>query len=449
MGGMDTGSHTTIFALASGSGRAGVSVFRVSGPEAGQLVETLTQKNTPKPRAAVLRTVFAASGDAIDSGLLLWMPGPGSFTGEDVAEFHTHGSPAVIEAMGTACLAAGARQAGPGEFTRRAFDNGRMDLTEAEGLADLIDAETEGQRAQALRQMQGGLRQAYEAWRSHMIDALAAIEGEIDFPDEEDVPDALSHNAYAPLQAAMADMRTALDDGARGERIRAGLDITIIGPPNAGKSTLLNRLAGREAAIVSDTAGTTRDIIDVHMVMAGLPVRLSDTAGLRMSDDRIEAEGVRRAEARAEDSDIRIGMIDGSAAEDIDTVTDQLSTGDFLLINKSDLGGASLNVTTPAALFPISAHSGEGLEVFRLALETAITDRFAVSQSAGLTRARHRDCTQRALTALDRAVSQLGSAPELSGDDVRAALHAIKELAGEADIEAVLDRIFSRFCIGK
>ena len=246
---MNSGSSDTIFALASGSGRAGVSVFRVSGPDAGGIVFALTGKNTPAPRKSVLREFLAADGAAIDSGLLLWMPGPGSFTGEDVAEFHTHGSPAVIEAMGTACLDAGARQAGPGEFTRRAFENGRMDLTEAEGLADLIDAETEGQRAQALRQMQGGLREAYESWRSHLIDALAAIEGEIDFPDEQDVPDALSHNAYGPLQTAMTEMQQALDESERGERVRAGLDITIIGPPNAGQSTLLNRLAGRDAAI--------------------------------------------------------------------------------------------------------------------------------------------------------------------------------------------------------
>lgn len=437
----------TIFALASGSGRAGVSVFRVSGPEAGRIVQALTGKNVPAPRRAALRDFKGADGTAIDSGLILWMPGPGSFTGEDVAEFHTHGSPAVIEAMAKACLAAGARQAGPGEFTRRAFDNGRMDLTEAEGLADLIDAETEGQRQQALRQMKGGLRGTYEAWRSELIDALAAIEGEIDFPDEADVPDALSHAAYAPIQTALSGMNGALRDGDRGERIRAGLDIAIIGPPNAGKSTLTNYLAGREAAIVSDEAGTTRDIIDVHMVIAGLPVRLSDTAGLRETDNVIEAEGVKRAKARSRDSDIVIAVVDPA---NIDTRAFQDECPDFVLINKSDLNQAAKPDELPQGKqFFVSAATGDGIEPFRLALEAMITDRFAVSQSAGLTRARHKDCVARAADALSRASDHLAIAPELSGDDVRAALHAIKELAGEADIEAVLDRIFSRFCIGK
>ncbi len=446
---MTSQSSETIFALASGSARAGVSVFRVSGSDAGHLLKKLTSYRLPKPRAAVLRSFFAPDGAPSVSGLVLWMPGPKSFTGEDVAEFHTHGSPAVIEAMAAACLAYGARQAGPGEFTRRAFDNGRMDLTEAEGLADLIDAETEGQRAQALRQMQGGLRSMYEGWRSELIDALAAIEGEIDFPDEGDVPDALSHSAYAPLQTALTDMRRALKDSERGERIRAGLDITIIGPPNAGKSTLLNRLAGRDAAIVSDIAGTTRDIIDVHMVMAGLPVRISDTAGLRSSEDSVEAEGVRRAETRAKDSDIRIGVIDGSLREDHSAVLAQLEDGDFLLVNKLDKGTANFEAKTPAKMIAISAQTGQGIDAFQTQLEALITARFAVSETAGLTRARHKDCTNRAMSALTRAVDHLAIAPELSGDDVRGALHAIKELAGEADIEAVLDRIFSRFCIGK
>ena len=443
-------SDHTIFALASGAGRAGVSVFRVSGPGAGHVVKTLTKRLPPKPRLSVIREFKTQSGEVIDAGLLIWMPGPRSFTGEDVAEFHTHGSLAVIEAMADAFTAAGARQAGPGEFTRRAFDNGRMDLTEAEGLADLIDADTESQRRQALRQMQGGLRDVYEAWRSHLIDALAAIEGEIDFPDEQDIPDALSHAAYGPLQAALSDMRARLEDSERGERIRAGLDVTIIGPPNAGKSTLINYLAGRDAAIVTDEAGTTRDVIDVHMVMAGLPIRLSDTAGLRETENVIEAEGVRRAKARSETSDIRIAMVD--ASQDIDvSLAEALSPGDFLLINKIDVAGA-VKINVPhddIHIFKISAKDGRGLPAFQAALEAAITDRFSVGQNAGLTRARHKACAAQAITALTRAVDHLGVAPELAGDDVRAALHAIKELAGEADIEAVLERIFARFCVGK
>lgn len=446
---MTSSSSHTIFALASGSGRAGVSVFRVSGPDARELIRSITGKKEPKARQSSFRAFYTDQNQPIDAGLILWMPGPASFTGEDVAEFHTHGSPAVIEAMGKALMAAGARLAEPGEFTRRAFENGRMDLTEAEGLADLIDAETDGQREQALRQMQGGLRETYETWRSQLIDALAAIEGEIDFPDEEDVPDALSHKAYAPLNTAMTSMQAALDDSDRGERVRSGLDITIIGPPNAGKSTLLNRLAGRDAAIVSDTAGTTRDIIDIHMVISGLPVRLSDTAGIRQTHDMIEAEGVRRAEERSDTSDIRIGVVDSTDTTALSRITSQLRTGDFLLLNKSDQEAFDVSAPARASVFKVSALTGDGIQAFQKALEFTVRERFSVSQSAGLTRARHKDCTERAVAALRRAIDTLAVAPELSGDDVRTALHAIKELAGEADIEAVLDRIFSRFCIGK
>lgn len=445
-------SHSTIFALASGAGRAGVSVFRLSGPLAGHVVETLTARATPAPRVATLRTFRGVDGEPIDSGLLLWMPSPESFTGEDVAEFHTHGSPAVIEAMGAAFHNAGAEQAGPGEFTRRAFENGRMDLTEAEGLADLIDAETEGQRKQALRQMRGGLRTVYEGWRETLIDALASIEGEIDFPDEADVPDALAHVAYAPLSTVIAGMQSALADSERGESVRAGIDIAIVGPPNAGKSTLLNRLSGRDAAIVSDIAGTTRDIIDVPLVIAGLPVRLSDTAGLRESGDIIETEGVRRATSRSLESDLRIGVMDASDRLLDQTWLSVMQEGDFLLANKTDTAGPkNLNVLEARnfQIFQVSAKTGEGIERFREALEADIISRFSVSQDAGLTRVRHRDCVSRAVEALMRAREALALAPELSGDDIRAALHAIKELAGEADIEAVLGRIFSRFCVGK
>lgn len=440
---------STIFALASGAGRAGVSVFRVSGPDTKQIIKTLTGRKAPKPRFAALRTFKHQDGTPIDEGLLLYFKGPASFTGEDVAEFHTHGSPAVTELMAEAFLAAGAKQAGPGEFTRRAFDNGRMDLTEAEGLADLIDAETKGQHTQALRQMQGALRQTYEGWREHILDALASIEGEIDFPDEADVPDVLAHRAYAPLEAARTDMTRLLSEASRGERIRDGLTLAIIGAPNAGKSTLLNALAGREAAIVSNIPGTTRDIVDVHLTLAGLPVQIADTAGLRDTGDTIEAEGVKRAEQRANESDIRIAVIDGSAPNPDMTSLSLLKDGDIVLINKTDQGSNPLPMDINYTVMPISAKTGQGLDPFYGALESVIKSRFSVTRDAGLTRARHRNCTQRALDALTRAQSQLVMAPELAGDDCRTALHAIKELAGETDIDAVLDRIFSRFCIGK
>ena len=243
--------NDTIFALSSAPGRAGVSVFRVSGPQAGGVLEGMLWSSLPNPRQAVLRKIYNEDG-ILDEALVLWMPAPKSFTGEDCAEFQIHGSLAIIESLAAALLSQGARQAQAGEFTRRAFENNKMDLTEAEGLADLIDAETEGQRKQALRQMQGGLKESYISWRETLLDALAQIEGEIDFPDEEDIPDELSHRAYPYLTQVMVQMEKLLQDANRGERIRAGLDIAIIGAPNSGKSSLINALAGREAAIVTD-----------------------------------------------------------------------------------------------------------------------------------------------------------------------------------------------------
>ena len=440
--------NDTIFSLSSAPGRAGVSVFRVSGVAARDVLSAIIKSKLPCPRQASLKRLYNKDV-MIDEALVLWMPSPNSFTGEDCAEFQVHGSPAVIEAMALALLANGARQAEAGEFTRRAFENNKMDLTEAEGLADLIDAETEGQRQQALRQMQGGLKDTYNSWREILLDALAQIEGEIDFPDEEDVPDMLSHRAYPYLTQVMDSMEAVLSDACRGERIRAGLDIAIIGAPNAGKSSLLNNLAGREAAITSEQAGTTRDIVEVQMTLGGLPVRLSDTAGLRETEEVIEAEGVKRAKARAVESDIRILVQESS-----NTVWDKetlslLSCDDFVLINKADLGGENNPPALDAKCFEVSAITGLNLDVFRAALEKQVIDKFSPSQDAGLTRARHRDCVQRALKSLGMGRQNLGRAPELTGDDIRSALHALKELSGEIDIESVFDRIFSRFCVGK
>ncbi len=455
-------SADTIFALSSAPGRAGVSVFRVSGPQASSIIESLTQKPCPVPRQAVLRDIYRHD-EIIDSALVLYMSGPKSFTGEDVAEFQTHGSLAVIEAVAACLLSAGASQARAGEFTRRAFLNGRMDLTEAEGLADLIDSETDGQRKQAMRQMQGGLRETYEDWRTELIDALAMIEGEIDFPDEGDVPDALARRAGPYLIRARDKMQQAVKNADRGERVRSGIDLVVVGAPNAGKSSIINKLAGRDAAIVSDQAGTTRDIIDVQMTIAGLPVRLSDTAGLRVSANEIEAEGVRRAQERASQSDLCLLVYDssqdGSSEHNVYvsdfTVNDR--GYDAIIANKSDLlshkdkkvtqTGPKLSRDIP--LFSLSAETGEGFSALTDWLEAEIINRYSPQNLPGLTRARHVDCVNRAIEAVSRGHDNLSIAAELAGEDVRTALHAIKELAGETDMEAVFDRIFSRFCIGK
>ena len=451
----DKQSMDTIFALASGSGRAGVSVIRISGPDAHKACRALLGGKLPKARRASLRTVQNPyDGSPIDQALVLRFNGPASFTGEDLVELQLHGSTAVVQAVASALFALGLRQAVAGEFTRRAFDNGRMDLTEAEGLADLIDAESEAQRQQAYRQMDGGLRRIYEDWRSQLLDALAAIEGEIDFPDEQDVPDKLSKAAGPGLDALIGALSKALEDSQAGERIRHGVDIAIIGPPNAGKSTIINSLVKKNAAIVSDEAGTTRDIVEVPIDIAGVPVRLSDTAGLRETESRVEAEGVRRARVRAESADLRIGVIDISDQSALPDIVDQLSRGDIIVFNKTDLVDgvdAPLNVSRETfTVLQLSAKDGErGIAALRGALESIIAQRYSVREDAGLTRARHRDCVSRAKEALANARQNLDIAPELSGEDMRRALHAIKELAGEADIDAVLDRIFSRFCIGK
>ena len=440
--------NDTIFSLSSAPGRAGVSVFRVSGEAAGNVLDNLLNSSRPVPRKASLKKLYGGDG-LIDEALVLWMPGPKSFTGEDCVEFHVHGSPAVIEALAMALLQKKCRQALPGEFTRRAFENNKMDLTEAEGLADLINAETQGQRKQAMRQMQGGLRELYNGWRETLLDALAQIEGEIDFPDEGDIPDGLSHKAYPYLKDTMVSMESSLSGAHRGERVRSGLDITIIGAPNSGKSSIINYLSDRDVAIISNIAGTTRDIIDVQLNLGGLPVRLSDTAGLRDTSDVIEAEGDRRARTRAQESDIRIYVQDSTNGDWDMSALSKLSDLDFVLINKVDLQ----DLTVPPALKPnyfyVSALTGENLEVFRDALERRVIEMFSPSQDAGLTRARHRDCVERANQAVGSALNHLGAAPELAGDDVRSALQALKELAGEVDIEVVFDRIFSRFCVGK
>ncbi|MCR9129083.1 MAG: tRNA uridine-5-carboxymethylaminomethyl(34) synthesis GTPase MnmE [Alphaproteobacteria bacterium] len=439
----------TIYALASGPGRAGVAVIRVSGPAAGTALDALAGTPGPAPRQAVLRRFRARGGEVIDQGLALWFPGPASFTGEDCAEFHVHGGPAVIAAMADALSAAGLRPAEAGEFTRRAFANGKMDLTEAEGLADLIDAETEGQRAQALAQMTGTLKALYEGWREALITVLAALEGEIDFPDEDDVPDHLSETAGAPLAALAEALAAHLDDDRRGERVREGFVIALIGAPNAGKSSLLNRLARREAAIVTDIPGTTRDVVEVRLVLGGFPVILADTAGLREAVDQVEAEGVRRALARAEDADLRLVLVDVSRETLAEALIERLRPGDAVIWNKADLVAPAGAPPDGIDAFAVSALTGEGLESLEAWLSSVVTARLSARETPALSRARHRAGVERALDHLQGAQRRLGDAPELAAAEVHLALRALEGLTGRIDVEDVLDRVFSQFCIGK
>ncbi|MEP1229475.1 MAG: tRNA uridine-5-carboxymethylaminomethyl(34) synthesis GTPase MnmE [Litorimonas sp.] len=443
----------TIFALSSAPGRAGVSVFRLSGPQSQSALEKMTQKKTPTARQAVLRKLYDVSGNVLDHPLIFWFPAPKSFTGQDCAEFHVHGSLAVIEGVAEALLALGLRQARAGEFTRRAVENNKMDLTEAEGLADLIDAQTDGQRRQALQHMDGSLRHIYEAWRELLLDAMAQIEGEIDFADEGDVPDALSHAAYPYLRDCAKDMRISLSEMGRGQAIRSGLDIAIIGLPNAGKSTLMNHLARREVAITSPEAGTTRDIIEASVSLAGLPVTISDMAGLRDTDNVIEAEGVKRALKRGDDAHIRLFILRPELDLDLEAQLISLSVkfkpDDIIYINKSDTYDENNFNFNDKHCVVGSALKGESTDNLLSHFEELIADKYTQGGAAGLTRQRHADCVRKALSGTERAMNNLGDAPELASDDIRLSLQALEELAGRADIEQVFDRIFSRFCIGK
>lgn len=433
----------TIYALASGAGAAGVAVVRVSGTGAGAALAALTGRPLPRPRmATVRRLVDPGTAETLDEALVLWMPGPGSFTGEDVVELHLHGGRAVvagvIEALGRR---PGLRPAEPGEFTRRAFEAGRMDLTAAEAVADLVAAETAAQRRQALRQMGGALARLYDGWRERLVRALAHVEAAIDFPDE-DLPGGILGAAAGEVAALEAAIGAHLDDGGRGERLRAGVSVAIVGAPNAGKSSLLNALAGRDVAIVSARAGTTRDVIEVHLDLAGCPVILADTAGLRETDDEIEAEGVRRARDRAAGADLTIALFDATTVPD--AATRALLGPDTIVVrSKADLGPPVGDIGG----LSVSARTGEGMEALVARLTAAVTNRFVAGDQPALTRARHRAALTEARDALAR--SRSAPLPELAAEDLRLAARALGRITGRIDVEDLLDVIFRDFCIGK
>ncbi len=442
-------SSDTIYALASGSGRAGVAVYRLSGADAGAALVQLTRRPLPESRKAVRARLWDSSDELIDDGLVLWFPAPASFTGEDVVELHLHGGRAVALALAEALGRLGLRPAEPGEFSRRAFLNGKLDLTQAEAMADLVEAETAAQRRQALRQMEGGLARLVEEWRSRLVSALAHLEAVIDFADDG-IPDGLLERVEGEV-AALADVLDShLADNHRGERLRDGIHIAIIGAPNAGKSSLLNRLAGREAAIVSSTAGTTRDVIEVHLDLLGWPVVLADTAGLRQAACAVEAEGVRRALARAEAADLKLAVFDaGSEGAMVDAATlAVIDDATLVVVNKLDVAEAPLPETIagrPAVL--ISARSGAGLDQLVDALGAAVAARFAVGGAPVLTRARHRRAVEEGVAALRRF--NPGGAVELAAEDLRLAARALGRIGGRVEVDEVLDVIFHEFCIGK
>ena len=439
----------TIFAVASGAGRGGVAIIRVSGPGSGGVLEELTQRHLPRPRMAARRPIKAASGDVIDEALVLWFPKPQSFTGEDVAELHVHGGMAVIAGvLETLAAEDGLRPAEAGEFTRRAFENGKLDLTEAEGLADLVNAETEAQRRQALRQMHGALGEIYESWRDRLVRASGHLEATIDFSDE-DLPSNVDAQVYDDVASLRREIEEHLSDGSRGERIRNGIRLAIIGPPNAGKSSILNILAKRDAAIVSPYAGTTRDVIEVPLDVGGFPVIVADTAGMRDGAGEIEEEGVRRARTQAVTADLKLAVFDGALWPEVDTETKSLvDENTIVVVNKSDLGrvveegdvgGLKARV--------ISALTGRGVDGLMDGIEEAVSERFSQSEAPGLTRVRHRTALKECEEALARCTREADV--EMAAEDLRLAARALGRITGRVDVEDVLDVIFRDFCIGK
>lgn len=434
--------NETIFALATPPGRGAIAVIRVSGPDTTGVLRGLGVTSLV-PRQASVRTL-KHKGRVLDEALLLSFTAPNSYTGEDCAELHLHGGRPVVEGVLEALRAIGARPAEPGEFTRRAFEHGRMDLAQAEAVADLIDAETNAQASQALGQLGGALSATYAGFRRELLKALALVEAEIDFPDE-DIPDQLARTAGPVLEALACDLRLALSDADRGQRVREGYRVVLIGETNAGKSSLFNALVARDAAIVTPVAGTTRDVLDAELIVGGYAVTLSDTAGLRESDDPIESEGIRRARTRAREADLRIWV--RSPGDDVGSAEDFIRATDLIVLNKSDLGQAG----PVDGMKSISASTVDGTGLgdirawiaHRLAVDLSGTDFPAV------TRERHRMRLTEALACVEAGQQALFMAPEMAADDLRRASEALGRVTGAIGVEEILGEVFATFCIGK
>ena len=441
-------SDQTIFALSSGRPPSAIAVVRMSGPQAGRALQLLAGKMLP-PRTAARVLLRDAEREPIDDAVVLWFPEPASATGEDVAEFHVHGSRAVLAALFAALSAIDdVRAAEPGEFTRRAFENGKLDLTEAEGLDDLIHADTDRQRRQALRQLTGLLGDRARAWRQQIIDAAALIEVGIDFSDEGDVSDELVAPALSKVRILLGEIEDALAAGGRSERLRDGLVVAIAGPPNVGKSTLMNHLARREVAIVSPHAGTTRDIIEVQLDLDGFPVTLIDTAGIRETVDPIEQEGVRRARARAAEADLVLWLSDAESGQ----VPDQGPAPVWFVRSKVDLVGPDIGASESddvTSTFRISARRGDGIAELIAAIVRFAQVYFGAGETALITRERQRALLGETADSLKRSLEVAALGDELAAEELRRAAMSLGRLLGRVDVEDILDVIFREFCIGK
>lgn len=439
---------TTIFALSSGHGRAGVAVIRISGPAAGAVLDAMAAPR-PKPRFAAFRRVRRpGSGEILDDALVLWLPGPRTETGEDCAELQVHGGGAVLRAvLGALAQVPGCRLAEPGEFARRAFANGRLDLTAAEGLADLIEAETEAQRRQAVAQAGGGLAQRYDAWRGQLLEARALVEAAIDFSDEGDVAGDAVAQAEARVATLRCELAAHLADAGRGAIVREGFRVALAGPPNVGKSSLLNALARREVAIVSEEPGTTRDIVEVRLDLGGYAVIVADTAGLRDGAGPVEQEGIRRALVRAREADLVLWLSEAPGMAEPPPVALADGAGSVLVVHsKADLAAAGAE---PAAGLAVSALTGQGLPALTASIVGEIAQRIGTATDAPPSQQRHRDGLTACLTALDRFAADAQAGPELRAEELRLAADALGRIVGRIDPEDVLGAVFGRFCIGK
>ena len=442
----------TIFALSTGPGVSGIAVIRVSGEKTRRIIELLTHKRIPKARTATLRKLYKIkNSELIDEGLILWFPGPQSYTGEDMAEIHVHGSKAVVEALHTSLLCIeNCRLAEPGEFTKLAFQNGKINLLQAESIADLISSETEIQRQQAIKIMNGKSADQFNILREKLLKTLSYVEAKIDFPDE-DLPNNILDEIKKNSDDVIKKVEKILNDQRVGERIREGFKIAIVGPTNAGKSSLLNHLSNRDVAIVSEIAGTTRDVIEIHLNIEGYPVIISDTAGIRHSKDEIEKKGIKLSLNRAEEADLKLVVVDAKNLEFTDVLKDLLKENAILVINKSDLLDKQINSEIKKMNHVlISIKDNKNIDQLILEIKNNLKNKFITSDDILITRARHRQHLQQCLDHLNnfnqkKEIEDFDKAAE----DLRLATRHLGMIVGKVGVEEILGSIFNDFCIGK
>tara|TARA_B100000029_G_scaffold6083_1_gene6560 strand:- start:1132 stop:2463 length:1332 start_codon:yes stop_codon:yes gene_type:complete len=442
----------TIYALSSGPGISGVAVIRVSGKNTAEVVKKITGSRLPMPRVATLKKFNKNGGkELIDEGVIIWFPGPNSYTGEDLAEFHVHGSRAVINAMHSAISKIkNCRLAEPGEFTKRAFQNGRINLLKAESIADLISSETEIQRKQAIKIMSGKSSQKFNSWREKLLKILSHVEAKIDFP-EEDLPKNLIKEIQKTSNQVLNEIKKTLDDQKVGERIREGFKIAILGPPNSGKSSLLNYLSKRDAAIVSEIAGTTRDVIETHLNLDGYPVIISDTAGIRSSKNEIEKKGIKIALKRAEDADLRLVIVSAKNVDFTSVLRNLLNQNAILVVNKSDLIKGKLNNKLKKYdHILISIKKNSNLNKLILKIKSILKNKFSTNEDILITRERHRQNLINCVQHLEKFQKKKSAQDfDKAAEDLRLATRHLGMIVGKVDVEELLGSIFNDFCIGK